>query len=117
ALAVQRKSDLDTAIEGDGDSALIGKLDTAVLQTAPPDKKVAVIRIILKNGSPLWRLELLWNNLPDSVVEANIGLGQSKWQDHAAVMSNHPRRKLFEFDVADLADDMLAESLAACEAY
>lgn len=95
----------------------IDKLDHAQIQLASTDQMVALIKIILDKGGATHRLDLLWNGLKDSDVEANIGLWKTTWERYASVMGSHPRLKLFGLDVADTANAMLTESEAACNAY
>jgi hypothetical protein len=105
------------AVIDSGDPAGIDGLETAPLQLATPDQKIALIRLIVDKNGPTARLELLWNNLKDPVVEANVDLWKATWAKHASLMGNHPRKTQFTRDVADLANAMLTESEGICAAY
>jgi uncharacterized protein DUF4157 len=113
---IHRKTKVEEAIE-DRDVAKIADLHHSQLQLASTDQKIAMIGIILEQGGPTHRLDILWQGVDDATVEANIGLWQTTWESHAASMSNHPRKSQFERDVEDVTNAMLTESEAACDAY
>ena len=99
------------------DPADIDKLSHAQIQVAAPDQKLDLIRIILDKNGATHRLSLLWSGISDATVKENIDLWRSTWQQHADVMGDNDRMKLFTLDVASVANGMLGESEAACEEY
>lgn len=115
STGIHRKTDVEAAIEADNGDA-IAKLPTASLQKATDDQKIKMIGIILAKGVATDRLPLLWDIKP-AVIEANVGQWQATWTKYASLMANHPLRKVFEFDTADVAKSMMAESQVLLEAH